>query len=141
MKRHPDLLQLSREHHGALRLALHYRHAAGSSNPDDIGEMARRVASFFNGELDRHFHIEEQGILAFLKQIGEHDMARRTLAEHEELRKLIGALSRSDAATLLSFADLLAVHVRFEERDLIPLAEAMLRTANPCPSVPPGEMN
>jgi len=139
--RHPDLLQLSREHHGALKLARHARRATESGDPDGIGEMARRVASFFSGELEWHFHIEEQGILVFLKRIGEHDVARRTLAEHEELRKLIGALSRPDAATLLSFADLLAAHVRFEERELFPLAEAMLGPTNPCPSAPPGEMN
>jgi hypothetical protein len=68
-------------------------------------------------------------------------MARRSLAEHEELRKLICALSHSDAATLLSFADLLAVQVRFEERELIPLAEAMLAPANPSFSASIGEMN
>lgn len=140
MKHHPELLQLSREHHAALKLALHARRAAESGDPNGIAEMAQRVASFFSGELDRHFHAEEQGVLVFLKRSGKDDLARRILAEHDELRRLIGALSHPEAAILLSFADLLAAHVRFEERELFPLAETMQAPASPCSSASCGEI-
>lgn len=131
MKRHPDLLQLSREHHAALKLALHARRAAESGDPDGRREIAQRIANFFSAELDRHFRVEEQGVLVRLKAIGEHDVARRALEEHDEMRRLIGALSYPDARRLLTFADLLGAHVRFEERELFPLAEAALAASDP----------
>lgn len=130
MKRHPDLLQLSREHHPALQLALHARRAAESGDANETGQLARRVAAFFSDELDQHFRIEEQGLLAALRGDGKHALVQRTLAEHDELRRLAEALSQPDAAILLRFAELLTSHVRFEERELFPLAEAVLSSPN-----------
>ena len=126
MKRHADLVQLSREHHAALKLALHARRAAESGDADEIRKLAGRVVEFFADELDAHFRIEEQGILVALEQGGEDAPVRRTLDEHHELRTLVSALAHPNATTLWRFADLLASHVRYEERELFPLAEAVL---------------
>ena len=49
--------------------------------------------------------------------------------EHEELRTLASALSCADAGTLLRFADLLALHVRFEERELFEAAQSLMVAA------------
>ncbi len=126
MKRHPDLLQLSREHYGALKLARDARRAAGSGEPGAVAALAQRVVEVFPVELDPHFCVEEQGILVLLAQAGQHELVARTLADHAELRRLAKALANPDADTLLRFADLLAAHVRFEEREVFEAAQATL---------------
>jgi len=126
MKRHPDLLQLSREHYAALKLARDARRAAGSGNANEVAALAQRVVALFAAELDPHFRVEEQGILVLLAEAGEHDLAGRTLADHAELRRLARRLATPDAETLLGFAELLGTHVRFEEREVFEAAQARL---------------
>jgi len=126
MKRHPDLLQLSREHYAALKLARDARRAAGSGNANEVAALAQRVVALFAAELDPHFRVEEQGILVLLAEAGEHDLAGRTLADHAELRRLARRLATPDAETLLGFAELLGAHVRFEEREVFEAAQARL---------------
>ena len=125
MKRHPDLLQLSREHHGALKLARGAGRAAASGDAREIGALAQRVAQVFPVELDPHFCIEEQGILVLLARAGQHALVARTLADHAELRRLAEVLATPDADSLLRFADLLGAHVRFEEREVFEAAQAV----------------
>ena len=128
MKRHPDLLQLSREHHGALKLARDARRAAASGDASEMAALAQRVVQVFPVELDPHFCVEEQGILLLLAQAGQHELVARTLADHAELRRLVQALATPDADSLLRFADLLGAHVRFEEREVFEVAQASLDT-------------
>ena len=125
MKRHPDLLQLSREHHGALKLARDARRAAASGDAREIAALAQRVVQVFPVELDPHFCIEEQGILVLLARAGQHALVARTLADHAELRRLAEVLATPDADSLLRFADLLGAHVRFEEREVFEAAQAV----------------
>lgn len=126
MKRHPELLQLSREHYGALKLARDAKRAAESGKPDDVAALAQRVVAVFARELDPHFQVEEQGILVLLAQAGEHELVARTLADHVELRRLATALTTPAADTLLHFAELLGAHVRFEEREVFEAAQTRL---------------
>jgi len=126
MKRHPDLLQLSREHYTALKLARDARRAAGSGNANEVAALAQRVVDLFAAQLDPHFRVEEQGILVLLAEAGEHDLAGRTLADHAELRRLARRLATPDAETLLGFAELLGAHVRFEEREVFEAAQTRL---------------
>jgi len=128
MKRHPDLLQLSREHHGALKLARDARRAAASGDAGEVAALAQRVVQVFPVELDPHFCVEEQGILLLLAQAGQNALVARTLADHAELRRLARALATPDADSLLRFADLLGAHVRFEEREVFEAAQASLDT-------------
>lgn len=124
MKRHPQLQQLSREHHGALKLARDARKAGESGSAGEITVLAQRVVQVFRVELDPHFCVEEQGILVALDHAGEHELARRTRDEHMELRRLAGLLAIPDGGTLLRFADLLGAHVRFEEREVFEAVQA-----------------
>ena len=126
MKRHPDLLQLSREHYGALKLARDARRAAESGEPGAVAALAQRVVEVFRVELDPHFCAEEQGILVLLTQAGQHELVARTLADHAELRRLASTLATPAADTLLRFAELLGAHVRFEEREVFEAAQTRL---------------
>lgn len=125
MKRHPQLQDLSREHHSALKLARAARRAA-ESGADEMVRLARHVADLFARELDPHFRVEEQGILVELADAGHDPLVQRTLREHAELRRLASRIARPDAQTLLRFGDLLATHVRFEERELFEAAQRVM---------------
>ena len=129
MKRHAELLELSREHHAALKLARHARNAADSGEVAEIRRVAQRAVDLFATELDPHFVVEEQGLLVFLAQVGESALVARTLAEHQTLRELAGGLQQPDAATLLRFSEVLAAHVRFEERELFETTQACLEAS------------
>ena len=126
MKRHPDLLQLSREHYGALKLARDARRAAASGDASAVAALAQRVVQVFPVELDPHFRVEELGLLVILAQAGHHALVERTLADHAELRRLANALANPDTKTLGRFAELLGAHVRFEEREVFEAAQAEL---------------
>lgn len=126
MRRHQQLQDLSREHHTALQLALRAKRAAQSGDAAQIAASAAACVEAFSVELDPHFVIEENELLPALAQQGEHDLVRRTLAEHEQLRSLVVQLAQPDATTLQSFAELLHAHVRFEERELFEVAQCHL---------------
>ena len=126
MRRHQQLQDLSREHHGALQLALRARRAAQSGDAAQIAASAAACIEAFAVELDPHFVIEENELLPALAQQGEHDLVQRTLAEHEQLRALVVHLAQPDATRLRSFAELLHAHVRFEERELFEVAQRHL---------------
>jgi hemerythrin-like domain-containing protein len=124
MKRHERLQDLSREHHAALRLALHARRAASSGDHALIDAAAAAVIAAFHTELNPHFVVEEQTLLPLLTQPGEGEVVARIEREHAELRRLSARLQEPDAVTLAAFGELLNAHVRFEERELFPLLEA-----------------
>ena len=119
MKRHADLVRLSREHHAALKLARAARLAAESGCPERITTAARRVATAFRDELEAHFRDEERTLLNRLERAGLHVLVERTARDHARLRQLAAALARqADTDLLARFAELLVEHVRFEEREL-----------------------
>lgn len=123
MKRHTALLNLSREHYGALKLAREGKIAALSGDAIAVAALATRVGEEFISELEPHFREEETSLLPFLTRVGEASLVTRTLAEHGELRALGAALQQPDAATLHRFSELLAAHIRFEERTLFETAQ------------------
>lgn len=122
MKRSPALVELSREHHGALSLALRVRRAA-DGDAAAVAAMAARIAERFGAELKPHFEAEERWLLPALAAAGETALVARALAEHAELVGLVERLRTPDGDTLRAFAARLTEHVRFEERELFPAAE------------------
>ena len=123
MKRSPALLQLSREHHTALSLALRITKA---NEPAALERLLATVPALFSGELEPHFQEEERSLLPQLAQAGETALVARTLDDHAQLRALAAAIAGVDAAALAPFGTLLQAHVRFEERELFVVAEQRL---------------
>lgn len=128
MKRHAALLQHSREHHHALKLARLAGFAADSGSLEAVAEAAQTISERFSETLEPHFQEEESGILAQLAAIGQDELVRRTLDEHTRLRAMYRGLSanREDVETVSAFAELLHDHVRFEERELFEIAQRLL---------------
>lgn len=124
MKRCDGLAPLSREHHAALVLAK--RLAAAQRAPALREGLAVAVTDTFARELDPHFRTEEAALLPLLMKAGEAELVARTLREHDELRELVRRIGAGDVDALWPFGAKLDAHVRFEERKLFPVAEAVL---------------
>lgn len=126
MKRSPALQALSREHHTALVLGKACARAAESGNEEKIAAMCVRVERDFEQELSPHFKFEEEKLLPRLKVAGEFALVERTLQEHEDLRAMAKNIGQhANAAALDAFANLLASHVRFEEKELFVTTERL----------------
>ena len=125
MKRHPALSQLSREHHSALVLAKQALRA-NAGELDAMAHFVAKVERVFASDLEPHFQLEEELLLPALSRAGHFEAVERTLAEHAELRSLASQIDIHRPEIWCRFGDALADHVRFEERDLFPLAESTL---------------
>ena len=129
MKRHSKLLELSREHHGALKLALECKRSVERGNEEEMVGLAQRIVLLFDAELEPHFQEEELDLLPLLAASGERELVTRTLDDHEALRKWVRRLAAargSDGEALSAFGVALAAHVRFEERELFEQAQGCL---------------
>lgn len=120
MRRDDRLIELSREHHTALKLARQLQRGAASKEAG-----ARAVASLqaLRGELEHHFSDEETRLLPMLREAGESRIADRLCEDHRELRALMDAPETPDAQERLG--KLLEAHVRFEEREMFPYVERL----------------
>lgn len=121
MKRCPTLIPLSREHHGSLVLAKHISLAGDDASRS--GFMTR-VRDEDGPALLAHFAEEERLLLPVLGQ-AEPALAERLRAEHRALRALIERIGAGDATALVPFAEDLTRHIRFEEREIYPVFEAL----------------
>lgn len=126
MKRHAALLQLSREHHHALKLSRLARFASDAGHALAIAEAAEKIIDAFPEVLEPHFQSEENDLLPALAAAGANALVERTLAEHAELRDLNRRLIEPDSEILARLATLLHDHVRFEEREVFETAQQLL---------------
>jgi len=123
MKRHPALQPLSDDHHRALVLGRRLRRA----DPAALAALAHEVRRAAEAELEPHFGVEERVLLPLLRAKGADALVARTEADHARVRELVRGAWSLDAARALG--ELLERHVRFEERELFPEAEALLSEA------------
>jgi Hemerythrin HHE cation binding domain len=127
VKRDPRLRPLSDDHHRALVLARGAALWAESRSGPGLERAWLEVRQRFASELEPHFRIEETWLLPSLLAAGEPSLVARTRADHGTLRRL--ASGGSEAQELARFAHVLRDHVRFEEREMFPRAEALLPDA------------
>jgi hemerythrin-like domain-containing protein len=125
VKRHPHLQPLSDDHHTALVLARRMRRAAEEAgDPAGLAKTWEDARASFARELAPHFRVEEEQLFPPLADAGETALVARAREDHACLRQLIG--SAPTAANAVAFGKRLHRHVRFEERELFPRAEAIL---------------
>jgi hemerythrin-like domain-containing protein len=134
MKRSRELRPLSSEHHQALLVAFQVRkglegHPEAAGAPRDLPGLVSLARRFERQVFTPHTEAEE----ALLSDHLAPPDRERLAAEHLELRGLLeeagGAAPGPQRAALASFAGLLERHVRWEERELFPWAEAHLDAA------------
>lgn len=130
MKRHRTLVPLSHDHHHALVEARRLRCAAegpGSS------AAASAFLRFFASETVGHFRAEEELLFPTVVDFPEaREPIVQALLEHQRIRARAALLrNRLDdrgalTDTMRELGELLAAHVRHEERRLFPLIESLL---------------
>jgi len=84
-----------------------------------------RITSDFAADLLSHFATEERELPATLVPIAP-EFVLRLLDEHTQLRTFLAHMDAGDETALQPFGELLAAHVRFEERELFPCFESTL---------------
>jgi hemerythrin-like domain-containing protein len=126
MKRHPALQTLSRDHHQALVVAQRLRKAGDRGT----GEAQEAFLEFWRKECQLHFRVEEEVLLPRFAAAGggNSPAIARVLVDHAEIRLHALRLQEGSASTdvLRELGELLADHVRLEERDLFPAIEEVL---------------
>jgi hypothetical protein len=116
MKRTPEILPLSHDHHHALDVARRLRRA----NPDTLPAVREYLDTFWVERGEEHFAAEERMLTPdVVDSDAWRDGVARMLDEHEQIRAL--AVGARDVGTAHALGDLLHDHVRFEERELFPL--------------------
>ena len=112
MRRDARLIQLSREHFTALKLAKSLKMPADQAVPAHLAALVKAALP----ELMAHFMEEETDLMPQLRSYGADDLVDRVLDEHRQLRELSSDLHNPVA--LNQFGLLLTAHVRFEEREV-----------------------
>ena len=128
MKRHPALIPLSREHHGALILARLLQKDAPvyKGLPTDTQGKAEYAYKFYQEELVKHFEDEEMVLKLVTGVESNLDLMIKTIySEHQELHKLFQSIDNHPDLTshLDQTGKTLETHVRKEERELFPLMQ------------------
>lgn len=125
MKRDTRLVELSRDHYRALLLAAQIRKA---STPAELATLRTVALHAFETDLEPHFRIEEECLIAPLaaRGHGDHPGVLRELDEHARLRAGARALMRGETVDLAAWGRCLHDHVRFEEREFFPFCELSL---------------
>ncbi len=125
IKRSAELIPLSRDHHNGLLLCWKIRQ--GINRGIDTDRIAAYISHVFDTELALHFELEEQILFSL---IPEDEKFKRASNEHFQLREIVLTLRHRKATidTLLSFANLLESHIRYEERDLFNYIETHIQT-------------
>jgi iron-sulfur cluster repair protein YtfE (RIC family) len=95
------------------------------STPGSSANCARSSTA----SLDPHFRVEEELLLPVLRGLGHAALVHRIERDHADLRSCLAAAERGELAEVAAFAERLAEHVRFEERELFPRCEEELPDA------------
>ena len=122
------LIPLSWEHHHGLLLVWRIRRGLERATAPEV--LRRYLIRFWDQYIQPHFETEETTLLPLLPPLvsNEENDVDRLRQDHREIRDLVDALRRETApepclAYTRTFADKLERHIRFEERDIFPLAE------------------
>lgn len=131
MKRSPELIPLSKEHHESLVLAKKCQRTAAAGNRADIEQLCQQIIHTFPDKWEQHFRCEETGIFTLAESHGGEmaSLCQQLKQEHERLREIYRAMKEGDYSGLEAFGELLQTHTRKEERELFPLIEASFSDA------------
>lgn len=134
MKRHPDLRELSDDHHQGLVNSLRLKRAASGEGVTPA-EAARAFLKFWREDTSLHFRKEEEVLLPVVARYGGNlrdECVVVMLAQHARIRGLTMQLGdeveREDVQrkTLQTLGKQLEAHIRLEERALFPALEVSL---------------
>jgi len=126
MKRIAALRDLSDDHHQGLVLARTAKQAGKGEGALSVEDAWDEVILKFEQELEVHFQIEEDFLIAPMKAVGEMELVHQLLDEHHRLRNFVTEGAERTAEALEQFGLLLEQHIRFEERQFFESAQVCL---------------
>jgi len=120
MKRAPELVALSREHHEALVLA---RRACSGA---DAVAVRQQVLDRWAQQIEPHIAVEEEVLLPALAEAGGGRAVADAMRQHGQLRAYADLLRAGDLGALPLWGDAMREHVKFEERGVFSLAQELV---------------
>ena len=122
IKRSEALTPLSHDHHATLVFCLRLKNAIAANV--DVETLKKYVQWFYTKNLITHFKEEEE--LLFRKT--PHPLCERAANEHRNIEELVERfVSTGMLSTATELHQLIHNHVRFEERELFPLLEQIMK--------------
>ena len=125
IKRDELLAPLSREHHHGLLLCWKIRTGFRKNIP--VERIQSYAEWFYRTHLLDHFEVEEKYVFSVLGN--EHDLVKRALKEHRQLRRLFDGV-HDEQKNLGLIEEKLDAHIRFEERILFNEIQAIASAAD-----------
>lgn len=131
MKRAPQLVPLSHDHHQGLVSSQHaIRLKEEEATLEVIQQHWTRIKGCLIDEAKHHFVIEERYILEPLTALGGfEEMVARIYREHELFREFVKQPVGESFAELQEIAGILKAHIKYEEREVFVAAQEHLTTA------------
>ena len=124
IKRNPNLVPLSREHHFGLLFA--WKLKKGLAKNASLETMRDYVLYFWETGLQEHFIAEEDLLLNIL--LATDVQRHKVLREHETVREIVDRIERKEEFSEAIFEQLhsfLTDHIRYEERTFFPYLEQL----------------
>lgn len=124
IKRHPALVEFSKDHHFGLLLVWKIRDSLKKSV--ELSSINNHIIHFYDTDLGHHFAEEEE--LLFPKLPKDQLLRIRAETDHKNMRRMIDDLRKNpeNKELLNRFADALEQHIRFEERELFNFMQEIL---------------
>jgi hemerythrin-like domain-containing protein len=136
MKRHPQLVLLSWDHHHGLVLALRIQRELAAAGEATLSRLFADLVESWETRLLPHFRVEQECLLARLvRYVAKDDeLITRTLGDHLNMAALVVTMRdtpdherRRDA--IHRFGEALRAHIRWEEEVLFEATQKMLDDA------------
>ena len=126
-KRDQALVPLSHDHHHALVIAMLLRRASD----ENAAGTSHAFLDFWKSDCSDHFRVEEEELYPVFAagQGADNPLLLQALDDHAQIRAIAASLEAGDQAggeELNRLGEILATHVRLEEREIFPLVEQAL---------------
>lgn len=123
LKRSKELAPLSREHHDGLLFA--WKIKKGLQSDTSLETLCNYIRWFWDNHIKPHFKDEEKVLVKYLP--ADNPLVQQMIKEHEQIRDLVIGLDKEpDKSSVQLLAEVINLHIRFEERELFEYAEKTL---------------
>lgn len=125
IKRSKHIFKLSKDHHFTLLFSWKIRQ--GLKNGVETERIKKYVEYFWYHDMQSHFREEDEILFAPAKD----DKVQKAMEDHHQIKEKIDSVLKTFdkedlSRQLLSLADVVDAHVRYEERELFPHLEQTL---------------
>jgi hemerythrin-like domain-containing protein len=133
MKRHPQLVLLSWDHHHGLVLALRIGREVTGANAMSLARLYADLLASWDAHLLPHFRVEQECLLARLvRHVSKDDeLISRTVGDHLSMAALVATMRDTTDRELRRdvvhrFGETLRAHIRWEEEVLFEVTQRAL---------------